>query len=145
MFLSGIMLVFLFVGVFGGIVVGLLVWCWGDWWLLVMGFVIFGLLSVVGVWVGSFVLLLVMCFVEGFGFVIVVVVVLVVLNCVMLFEWCNFVFGLWSIFMLVGMVLLMLVGLLFGGWCNGWFVVVVLMFVVVVVVLVMMLVDVLLW
>lgn len=114
------MFVFLFVGVFGGIVVGFLVCCWGDCWLLIVGLVIFGGVSLFGVLMQDFVWLFVICFVEGFGFFIVVVVVFVVLYRIISEMWCSVVFGLWSIFMVGGIVFLMLFGLLFVDWCVDW-------------------------
>ena len=63
--LSGIMSVFPFVGVFGGIAAGLLVRRWGDRLLLIAGLVILGVSSVAGAWAGSFTLLLATRFVEG--------------------------------------------------------------------------------
>ncbi|WP_049105908.1 CynX/NimT family MFS transporter [Burkholderia cenocepacia] len=118
--LSGIMSVFPFVGVFGGIAAGLLVRRWGDRRLLVTGLVILGLSSVAGAWAGSFALLLATRFAEGLGFVIVVVAAPAVLNRVTPPERRNFAFGLWSTFMPAGMALSMLVGPLLGGWRNGW-------------------------
>ncbi|MDI9647366.1 MFS transporter [Burkholderia cenocepacia] len=118
--LSGIMSVFPFVGVFGGIAAGLLVRRWGDRRLLVTGLVILGLSSVAGAWAGSFALLLATRFAEGLGFVIVVVAAPAVLNRVTPSERRNFAFGLWSTFMPAGMALSMLVGPLLGGWRNGW-------------------------
>ncbi|WP_049017420.1 MFS transporter, partial [Burkholderia cenocepacia] len=108
--LSGIMSVFPFVGVFGGIAAGLLVRRWGDRRLLVTGLVILGLSSVAGAWAGSFALLLATRFAEGLGFVIVVVAAPAVLNRVTPPERRNFAFGLWSTFMPAGMALSMLVG-----------------------------------
>ncbi|WP_321882104.1 MFS transporter [Burkholderia cepacia] len=93
--LSGIMSVFPFVGVFGGIAAGLLVRRWGDRRMLIAGLVILGLSSVAGASAGS-------------------------LNRVTPPERRNRAFGLWSTFMPAGMALSMLVGPLLGGWRNGW-------------------------
>ncbi|HDV6370021.1 TPA: MFS transporter, partial [Burkholderia cepacia] len=118
--LSGIMSVFPFVGVFGGIAAGLLVRRWGDRRMLIAGLVILGLSSVAGASAGSFALLLATRFAEGLGFVIVVVAAPAVLNRVTPPERRNLAFGLWSTFMPAGMALSMLVGPLLGGWRNGW-------------------------
>ncbi|WP_233527862.1 MFS transporter [Serratia sp. PAMC26656] len=105
--LSWIISAFPFVGVFSGILVGILVRRWGDRRLLCLGLVIISAASFVGAGLHNFNGLIATRFIEGLGFVIVVVAAPAILNRVVQPQKRNLVFGIWSTFMPAGIALSM--------------------------------------
>ncbi len=119
--LSWVMSAFPMVGVFGGIIAGVLVRNWGDRRLLLLGLLILGIASIAGAQAPSFAWLLGTRFIEGLGFMIVVVAAPALLNRVTSEDRHNMVFGLWSTFMAGGIALSMLFGPMLGGWRGNWY------------------------
>lgn len=120
--LSWVISAFPFVGVFSGILVGILVRRWGDRRLLCLGLMIISAASFVGAGLHNFSGLIATRFIEGLGFVIVVVAAPAILNRVVQPQKRNLVFGIWSTFMPAGIALSMFFGPLLGGWQQSWLV-----------------------
>ncbi|WP_037432714.1 CynX/NimT family MFS transporter [Serratia plymuthica] len=118
--LSWVISAFPFVGVFSGILVGILVRRWGDRRLLCLGLMIISAASFVGASLHNFNGLIATRFIEGLGFVIVVVAAPAILNRVVQPQKRNLVFGIWSTFMPAGIALSMFFGPLLGGWQQSW-------------------------
>ncbi|MEE4485677.1 MFS transporter [Serratia ficaria] len=118
--LSWVISAFPFVGVFGGIVAGLLVRRWGDRRLLILGLLIVSAASFAGAALHGFNGLIATRFIEGIGFVIVVVASPAVLTRVVDPQRRNLVFGIWSTFMPAGIAISLFFGPHFTGWQQSW-------------------------
>ncbi|VVA49362.1 Methyl viologen resistance protein SmvA [Serratia ficaria] len=118
--LSWVISAFPFVGVFGGIVAGLLVRRWGDRRLLILGLLIVSAASFAGAALHGFNGLIATRFIEGIGFVIVVVASPAVLTRVVDPQRRNLVFGIWSTFMPAGIAISLFFGPHFAGWQQSW-------------------------
>ncbi|CAI0724111.1 MFS transporter [Serratia ficaria] len=118
--LSWVISAFPFVGVFGGIVAGLLVRRWGDRRLLILGLLIVSAASFAGTALHGFNGLIATRFIEGIGFVIVVVASPAVLTRVVDPQRRNLVFGIWSTFMPAGIAISLFFGPHFTGWQQSW-------------------------
>ena len=115
-----IMAIFSLLGVVGGIPVGVLVGRLGARNLLLAGLLAITLGSAIGGAAHSFVLLLGMRIVEGFGFVLVTIAAPSMLRHVIAIKDRDLAFSIWAAYMPTGMALILGVGGFVHGWRGVW-------------------------